>query len=58
MKESKSRAGQMSLFQAPPAELPTQQRAEAVALLGVLLSEAVAMHTQQAREVSHDQDHG
>lgn len=58
MKESKSRGGQMSLFQAPPAELPTQQRAKAVALLGVLLSEAVAAHTQQVREVGHDEDHG
>jgi hypothetical protein len=58
------RTRQPGLFDAPvlPMKLPALQRAKALALLGALLTEAVAVRTEdalvQSREVGDDADHG
>ena len=58
-----SRTRQPGLFDAPVLrmELPALQRAKALALLGALLTEAVAVGIEdamgQSQEVSDDADH-
>ena len=62
MKEPRTR--QPGLFEAaiPPVELPMTRRVETLALLGSLLTEAIAAHgavtVLQPREASSDQDYG
>lgn len=62
MKERRIRQPELFDPAIPQVELPTTRRVETLALLGLLLVEAIAARGEataiQPQEVGHDQDHG
>ena len=62
MKERRIRQSELFDPAIPQVELPTTRRVETLALLGLLLVEAIAAQGEamaiHPQEVGHDQDHG